>query len=206
MSSFIQSNAAGGLSSASSKQPPAGALSFNLPKASSARKEIRNEERDDFEAMFLSDIALPSKATSSVITNFKDKTPAEHAQRMPPTDLNFKPVLPSKSGENASNSSDSLESLNRFTESLKEVPLLDMDRNLRKLINEKYSDLRKENAARFTDTFYILNMFYNRNSYHLRYKFDVKGHLKNCVQSSYVNWLESCPEELLVCLEHGALG
>lgn len=203
------------MSSASIK-PPTSAFSFNLPKSSSARKEIRNEEKDDFEAMFLSDIALPSKATSSVITNFQDKTTAaaalsEHAKasRLPAVDLRLKPVLPSQhvsqhvckpSGE------DSLKSLNKFVESLKEVPLLDMDRNLRKIINEKYSDLKKENAARFTDTFFILNMFYTRNSYDQRYKFDVKSHLRHCVQSSYANWLENCPEELLTCLEHGSLG
>ena len=203
------------MSSASIK-PPASAFSFNLPKNSSARKEISNEEKDDFEAMFLSDIALPSKATSSVITNFKDRTAAsaEHAKtrRMPAVDLSFKPVLPSSQQSQQSqhvckpSGEDSLKSLNRFTESLKEVPLLDMDRNLRKMINEKYSDVKKENAARFTDTFYILNLFYTRNSYDQRYKFDVKSHLRDYVQSSYVNWLDSCPEELLTCLEHGSLG
>lgn len=197
------------MSSASIKPtlPVSGGLSFNLPKASSARKEISSEEKDDFEAMFLSDISLPSKATSSVITNFKEKT--EHVQsKMPPFD--FKRSLPSKSGQvNGSGrptDEDKLTILNKFTESLKEVPLLDMDQNLRRMINEKYSDLKKENSARFTDTFAILDLFYTRNSYDLRYKFDVKSHLRQHVQSSYLNWLESCPEELLVCLEHGALG
>lgn len=202
------------MSSASIKPtlPVSGGLSFNLPKGSSARKEIRNEEKDDFEAMFLSDISLPSKATSSVITNFKEKTPADHAQsrKMPSADLGFRRTLLSKSDQAANDSGkpkgeDRLTSLNKFTESLKEVPLLDMDQNLRRLINEKYSDLKKENSARFTDTFYILDLFYTRNSYDLRYKFDVKSHLRDYVQSSYLNWLESCPEEL-VCLEHGALG
>lgn len=198
------------MSSASIK-PASSGFSFNLPKTSSTKKEIRNEEKDDFEAMFLSDISLPSKATSSVIKSFKDSNfkdkPAEHVQRMTPADLSLKSALPSSQDKKVESSGeDRVKSLNRFTESLKEVPLLDMDRNLRKLINEKYSDLRRENAARFTDTFYILDLFYTRNSYDLRYKFDVKSHLRDHVQSSCVNLLENCPEELSACLEPGALG
>lgn len=210
MSNFIQSTKQSSnskLQSISHLRPNSD-FSFKVPSTSSlTRRAGTQEETDDFEAMFLSDITLSSNKTTSnsVITDFKERN------AFPPTSK----VLRSSIGNNAfdlkpladgSSDSHSNSDLNRFTESLKEIPLLDMDPNLRKLINEKYSKLKNANADRCTDTFFIFDMFYTKTTRDLRYRFDVRSQFRNYIESFYLNWLPNCPEEVIACLENGVLG
>ena len=157
------------------------------------KKQIKNEEKDDFEAMFLSDISLPSKkTTSSVITNFKE--------------LKLDNQLNKKDSLKADCKINELNNLNRFIDSLKEIPLLDMDHNLRKLIIDKYLNLSTSKSNEFTDTYFIFDLFYTKNSYDVRYKFNVKNQFQNFAQSFYRNKLKNCPEEVIACLDNGVLG
>lgn len=177
-------------------------ISFNLSSdntTTSKFKESIKEENDDFESMFLSDISLPTtKSKKSVITNFKkDKNLCSNLLNNQ-TNKSIKTNFVDDLNLNTNN-------LNKFINNLKEIPILDMDHNLRKLINDKYLNLKKENLIKKTNSFLIFNLLYNRN-YHSRYKFNIKNYFENYVENFYKNCLNECSDELIDCLENGVLG
>lgn len=173
---------------------------FDLPANNLSKKPII-EENDDFEAMFLSDISLSSKnKANSVITNFKQKNQCPHNANQ----LNLLKNLRLDTQSNQSDNS-SVE-INKFIDNLKELPLLDMDDNLRKLINEKYLNLKKDHSSHKTRSFTIFDLFYKRNSYNQRYKFNVKEYFSNYVHSVYELWLKECPQEIVGYFEFDPLG
>jgi len=208
LSSFIKSNSMklDSMKSTTSNQPKSN-FSFKLPSASNLlKKESIEEEKDDFEAMFLSDISLSSKkkvATNSVITDFKKRDPFSVVKKQSTSIKSSDLIKPFNFIDNNSNN---LTSLSKFIDSLKEIPLLDMDPNLRKLINEKYLKLKKKSVDRQTDTFFIFDMFYTKNAYNSRYTFDIKTYFRQYIKSFYINWLNDCPQDVITCLEFGLLG
>lgn len=174
--------------------------------------------------MFLSDISLPSKA---IKPNFKNTVPIKKTEKL--SNLPFKhfsslksdksdelidefdKLIDNSSKENVSFMNENLkknkfDEIKRFTQSLKGIPILDMDLNLRKLILNKYYTLNKKGSNQKTDTFQILSLFYCKTGHDIRYKFDVKNYFKDYIEVFYENWLNNCPDEIITCLEYGLLG